>query len=325
MPQQRAPAKQAENQTNITYEGWAEGAVEHFLGIDIGGTKLLTSLFDGACRATHSVRRATGRELSPKRLVALVADVVKEIRADGAEVDSLGLGFPGLVNSASGLVLSSVILSGWCKVPLAGLLSDTLGLPCAVDNDVKNAARAEVAARRASDDRDMLFVSVGTGIGGAVVLNGRIWSGATGLAGEIGHVSISRTGPKCNCGRNGCVGVMASGTSIESRLNLPHGSLAQMIEADDPAIKFAIEDAAEVLGAGIASALNLLNLPLVVLGGGVAELGADYLALVERAARREAFDEIAETCRFELSRVGYEAGAVGAALLARERFGCGLA
>ena len=101
MPQQRAPGKQAENQTNITYEGWAEGAVEHFLGIDIGGTKLLTSLFDGACRATHSVRRATGRELSPKRLVALVADVVKEIRADGAEVDSLGLGFPGLVNSAS--------------------------------------------------------------------------------------------------------------------------------------------------------------------------------------------------------------------------------
>lgn len=284
------------------------------LGFDLGGTKLLACLVDGAGAVHAEVRHATGRGLDPQAGIDLLAEAASQLRAMGGEFDSVGVGFPGLVDGREGMVLSSVILDGWSRVPLAALVSERLGLPCVIDNDVNNAARAEVHCRPDADH--LLFVSVGTGIGGALVFNRTVWTSVTGLAGEIGHVSLGRRGPRCECGRRGCVGVTASGAYIEQRLGIPLGRVPLDGDLDDTLVEAVIGEAAEALGAGIADALNLLSLPLVVLGGGVAEFGDPYVDVVSRTVRREAFDEITARCRIERARAGYRAGAIGSGLLA---------
>ena len=290
---------------------------DNVLGIDVGGSKLLAHLQDATGRLLRSDRRCTGRGTDPDRLLTTIQEVWHAMNEEAA-VAAVGIGFPGLTNVGTGTVLSSTILDGWHSVPLARCVSRILAVPCAVDNDVNNAARAEAAVRAPEDHRDMLFVSVGTGIGGALVLNGRLWPGVSGLAGEIGHVVVSREGPPCLCGRTGCVGPRASGGGIEARLGLPPGTLFAAERAGVPGVREAIKQAASELGTAIGNVLNVLNLPLVVIGGGLAQLGDGYLELVEHSIRAEAFAEIAAACRVEPARAGYEAGVTGAALLARE-------
>jgi len=266
------------------------------LGIDLGGTKLLAVGLDAAGRVVYRRREPTGRGLAPEPALALVAEIAGDARRALGGLDALGLGFPGLVDHRRGLVRSSVMLDGWHEVALAAQLSARVGVPCAIDNDVNASALYELEQRGSAA---LLFVAVGTGIGGALVLDGQVWRGAHGLAGEIGHVAIARDGRPCTCGRRGCVNRYASGTALDQ----PGGGLA---------------DATAALGAAIGSALNLLDVPLVVLGGGVAERGPAYLEAVAAHARRECFREIGQACTFELARGGYDAAALGAARLARQ-------
>jgi glucokinase len=170
---------------------------------------------------------------------------------------------------------------------------------------------------RGPGDLSMLFVSVGTGIGGAVVLQGQLWRGATNMAGEIGHVGVAQGGPRCLCGRRGCVGTLASGAAIEHELGRPVGMLAEVMATPAPRVTNAVARACRILGGAIASALNLLNLPLVAIGGGVAEIPG-FVDAVADAARRQAMPEIGAACRFERARAGHTAGALGAALLVRD-------
>jgi glucokinase len=287
------------------------------LGIDVGGSKLLIHLVDARGHLIYQDRRECSRATGPADLLGLIGDAVARAR-EVARVATVGVGFPGLTDVHRGMVLSSVILDGWRDVPLARLLAERLNVPCAVDNDVNNAARAELA-KRGEDGRDMLFITVGSGVGGALVLAGRLWTGSSGLAGEIGHIAVDNKGPRCRCGRVGCAGPRASGQAIAERLGATREDIVRLAGAGDARTWSIITETTILLGRAIASALNLLNLPLVVVGGGVADLGEQYLALVERSVRAEAFPEIAAACRIERARAGYEAGATGAALLGRER------
>jgi glucokinase len=211
------------------------------------------------------------------------------------------------------------MLDGWSDVPLADLVAERLGVPCVVDNDVNNAARAELRARRPRVPRVLLLVGVGTGIGGAIAIEGRVYRGANGGAGEIGNTTVDRGGAKCWCGRRGCLNTLASGAAIEQHLALRAGSLPDAVARREPRVLDALEAAGQALGSGIANALNLLNPDLVVLAGGLAELPpALFLEPLERSARAEAFAPIADACRFERARAGYEAAAVGAGWLAWE-------
>jgi glucokinase len=266
------------------------------LGLDLGGTKLLARGVDRDGRVVYRRREPTGRALRPAQALALLGDVAGDARRALGGLDAVGVGFPGLVDHGRGYVRSSVMLDGWCDVPLAAELAARVGAPCAVDNDANTAALHERELRDASA---LLFVAIGTGIGGALVLDGKLWRGAGGLAGEIGHVVIARDGQPCDCGRRGCVNRYASGTALDR-----NGA--------------SLSDATAALGAAIGSALNLLAVPLVVLGGGVAERGPAYLAAVAEHARRECFPEIGAACAFEAARGGYDAAALGAAQLARQ-------
>jgi len=212
-------------------------------------------------------------------------------------------------------VRSSVILDGWQDVPLARLIGEATSLPCQVDNDVNTGALAELAARGGGPRGGMLFATIGTGIGGAIVIDGELWRGASGIAGEIGHTSVARDGDRCWCGRRGCLVTVSSGSAIERALGAEPGTLEELAASGDRRVEEALEAAAWHLGFGIGDALNLLNPALVVLGGGVVELGEPFLRRVARTARQQCFAEAAEACSFELARAGYDAGAVGAALM----------
>jgi glucokinase len=275
------------------------------IGLDLGGSKLLACLIGEDGQILARAIRPTGRATGPSEACGLIADAAGELRQAAGPFDAAGLGFPGQVDFAQGLIGGSVMLDGWLDVPLGDLVAEGLGVPCVVDNDVNCAALAELQQRPDESEDSMLFIAVGTGIGGAIILGKRLWRGHTGVAGEIGNVTIDRNGSRCWCGRRGCLNTSASGTAIERLLEsgMSHAS--------------ALEHAAVALGIGLANALNLLNPGLVVFGGGVARLGKPWLELVARTAREESFPE-AGRCRFELARAGYEAGAVGAALLARE-------
>jgi glucokinase len=283
------------------------------LGIDLGGTKALSV----ARCAGHTLWRETvptGRSFGPGECVELVVQLLAR-PATAGRVRAVGIGVPGPVDPAGQRVRSSVMLDGWQDVPLAELVSARTGLPCGVDNDVNNAARAELAARRgtAVAATDLLFVAVGTGIGGAVVLGGRIWPGAGGLAGEVGHMAARGVEGTCDCGRQGCVALAAGGRSIEARLGLATGSLG----AGSAAAAFGteIERGADRLGEVLADAMQLLDLPLVVLGGGLAR-HPGYVERVQASFHAAAMAEVARGCRVEASVAGYDAGALGAALLA---------
>jgi len=279
------------------------------LGIDLGGTKLLACGVDDDSGQAFRVREQTGRSFGPDAALAAITELAGWARHALGGLDAIGIGFPGLVDHRRGVARSSTMLDGWHDVALAAQVTAALGVPCAVDNDVNAAALHEHACRGAPD---LLYVSVGTGIGGALVLGGALWRGRGGFAGELGHMTIDRAGPPCACGRRGCVHHYASGTAIESAAGLGPGQLAA---APAPV---AIVDAAEALAVAIGSALNLLDVPLVVLGGGVAELGPDYVAAVASRVRRECFREIGEPCEISASRGGYDAGALGAAAIARD-------
>jgi glucokinase len=286
------------------------------IGVDLGGSKLLACVIDEDGQPLGRTVRATGRGTSPAQARGLIRDAAHELRERFGHIDASGIGFPGLVDFARGRVTSSVMLDGWLDVPLADELTEMLGIPSVVDNDVNCAALAELKLRGHDAPDSMLFVAVGTGIGGAITLGRRLWRGHTGVAGEIGNVSIDRHGVRCWCGRRGCLNTSASGTAIEHQLEagVP---LMNQVSSGHPRLDSVVHEAAVSLGIGLANALNLLNPELVVLGGGVAELGASWLDVVAETARAEAFSE-AGGCRFELARAGYDAGAMGAALLALE-------
>jgi glucokinase len=279
------------------------------LGIDLGGTKLLACGVDDDSGQAFRVREQTGRSFGPDAALAAITELAGWARHALGGLDAIGIGFPGLVDHRRGVARSSTMLDGWHDVALAARVGAALGVPCAVDNDVNAAALHEHACRGAPD---LLYVSVGTGIGGALVLGGSLWRGRGGFAGELGHVTIDRAGPPCACGRRGCVHHYASGTSIESVCRVARGQLP----AAPP--RAVIVDAAAALAVAIGSALNLLDVPLVVLGGGVAELGPAYVEAVAAHVRRECFREIGELCEISAARGGYDAGALGAIALARD-------
>jgi predicted NBD/HSP70 family sugar kinase len=283
------------------------------LGIDLGGSKLLACGLDDHDAIGLRIRIPTGYGFGPDQAVATVSELAAQAREALGGLDAIGIGFPGLVDHRRGLARSTTMLDGWHDVDLARRIAIATGVPCAVDNDVNTAAVCEQERRGAPD---LLYVAVGTGIGGALILDGQVWRGAGGFAGEIGHVCVDRAGPMCGCGRRGCVNLYASGPAIELAAGLARGGLMHA----GPAALPAVLDGATALGAAIGSALNLLDVPLVVLGGGVVELGAAYVAAVAASVRRECFREIADRCVVDASRIGYDAPAFGAAMLARRLF-----
>lgn len=289
------------------------------LGVDLGGSKLLACVVDRAGLIHAKVKQPTERRVGPDEVVGRIVALVERWQAEGLALEAIGVGVPGLVDHRRGLVQSSIMLDGWDEVELARRLTSATGLPSTIDNDVNLAALCELDLRGpvvARGDRCMLFVAVGTGIGGALCLGGQLWRGAAGVAGEIGNLRVAPQGDRCWCGRRGCLNTVASGSAIEAAAGIPSGTLAEHWRCRAAPVVEAVRAGARALGSGLVDAMHLLNPSLIVIGGGVAELGEEYLEEVRRAVQAEAFAEATASCLIERARAGYTAGAIGAAYLA---------
>lgn len=311
-------------------------AARHVLGIDLGGTKILSLCLDEGMRPVGQDQRPTEAEEGPQ---AVIGRMVRSARAAarGRRPVAVGISTPGPCDPQRGVVTTPPNLPGWRDVPLARLVGEELGLPAWIENDANAAALAEHRLGAGRGSRHMLLVTVGTGIGGGLVLNGQLYRGASGGAGEVGHMQLQPWGRRCGCGRRGCLEALASGTALAAvaeaiALVRPESVLARLLrqeglqpdaralalaaEAGDAAAAAAIERAGRWLGAGLTNLVDVFNPEVIVIGGSLRKLGERYLGPARNVVAGEAFAQHAADVRIVEAQLGDEAPAIGAALLA---------
>jgi len=315
-------------------------ADRYVLGIDIGGTKLITGAvrIDGGdlvgLRSTWTLAQ-TGADDILQRLVAQVREVIADLEhaRPGARLLGMGIGAPGPLDREKGVVFLAPNL-GWRNFPLRERLFTELGLPSALENDANCAVLGEAWRGAARGVQHVVGVTIGTGIGGGLVFDGKLFHGASDCAGEIGHATIDTDGRRCNCGNYGCLEAYASGPAIalrcaeqiesgaESSLTTILGGdlsqlTAQMVydaaeQGDDVALDV-VTSTARFLGVGIANLINILNPHAVVICGGVTRAGDRLFVPLRREVARRAFKPAVAACRIIPGELIGTAGVWGAA------------
>jgi glucokinase len=297
-----------------------------YVGLDVGGTYLKGARIDEAGRILASLHDPVERD-SPQALLGQLSSAVKTLEGERPAA-GVGIGLPGIVDLGSGRVRSAPNLPALNGLDLAAEVSQRTGRRCFPENDANAAALAEAWLGAGRGAETVLLVTLGTGIGGGLVFHGKIWSGKSGYAGEIGHIQVDPDGIPCGCGSRGCLETIAgiggwvrraeeemtvreSGLRRHSALN-PEVIVGEARGGDTVAIDV-MDGAARALGTGIAATLNLLNLDRVVIGGGVARAGAILLDRIVEHTRRRAFPHVFEDASFRLAELGSDAGVVGAA------------
>lgn len=306
----------------------------HVAGIDLGGTNVAGGLVDADHRVVERAKVKTPAD-GPDAVVEAIVGLVAEL---GTDVDAVGVGAPGPVHD--GVIMSAPNLQGWtAAVPLGERLGSQLGVPVVVGNDATVGAVGEWVAGAGKGARNLLGVWLGTGVGGGLVLDGRPFSGTFGGAGELGHVVVHPGGALCGCGRRGCLEAYAGRASMEraARLRVAAGEKTALMEImedkgktrmtssvwgkavdrGDPMATGMLDEAVGALGVAVGSAVNLLDLDTVVVGGGLTErLGQPLVDRIAAAARPCLLVPDVER-RYVLAGLGDDSGIVGAAWLAR--------
>ncbi len=293
------------------------------IGVDVGGTKMAAGVSVAGSRLEAVVRAATPphQEDLVEGLVALVLDAVA---ASPEPVRAVGVGVPSLIDRASGHVLMSVNaeLAG---LALRALLQERLGLPVAVDNDGNLAVLAEQRAGAARGRQNVALLTLGTGIGGGLVLDGEVYRGGRGTGAELGHITVQADGPPCqgHCPNHGCLETFVSGTAIAREAGGRDApTVARLADEGDSEAAAVLERAGRWLGVGLAALANVLNPDVFVIGGGVGEVGERILvpARAELAARALPPNADAPVLA---AAFGNQAGMVGGAMLARSLLAAG--
>jgi glucokinase len=310
-------------------------------GIDLGGTKIQTAVVDGDGKVVGEARRPTPTEGGPADVAAAMIEAMREAaEGAGVETDSLagvGVGSPGDVDGETGTVSSARNLPGWeGSFALGASLSDALGTDVKLGNDVQVATDAEATLGAGKPYDSLLGVFWGTGVGGGLILDGRPWVGR-GAAGEIGHMVVKRGGARCPCGRRGCMEAYAGRKAMEAKARREHAAGAKTdlfkimehhgrdrltsgiweraLRKKDPLAEKLIERAIRALGAGIASAINLLDVEAVIIGGGIGtRLGEPYVKRIEKQMAKHLFVDDNPPA-VHLAALGDLGGAIGASLL----------
>ncbi|MGW0811656.1 ROK family protein [Streptomyces viridiviolaceus] len=308
------------------------------VGIDLGGTDIKAALVAPDGSVVHNIRRATHRERGPQAVVGAVADTAAALVAEndertGQRLLAVGVVVPGLVDESAGVAAYSANL-GWRDLPLRDLLGERLGLPVVLGHDVRAGAVAESRLGAGRGHDDFVFVALGTGIAAAHVQAGRVLRGSHDAAGELGHLVVRRTGPRCGCGSRGCLEGLASASGIARRYHravrlqdrnaavTSTEQVCRLAVAGDPVARRVWNTAVSALADGLAAYTVLCDPGLIVLGGGVARAGAALTGPLRSAlAARLTFKRPPEVA---IAQLGTQAGCRGAALLASDRAGAGV-
>jgi glucokinase len=311
------------------------------VGVDVGGTNVVVGTVTEDGGALYGLQKERTRtNAGPDAVVRQITTMVeRSLEATGAtlerddlDVVGVGIGSPGPLDTKSGIVLTTPNL-GWINFPLRDRVSETVGLPATLDNDANCAIFGEWWRGAARGGRVVVGLTVGTGIGGGIVLDGRIFHGASDIAGEIGHMSIDSTGRRCKCGNYGCLEAYASGSAIAERAvegidvgtetRLPdyvngdlHTITAQVVydaahDGDEYALEV-IKDTARFLGTGIANLINIFNPEITVICGGVTAAGERLFAPLRKEVALRAFKPAVDVCRIVPGDLPGTAGVYGA-------------
>lgn len=313
-----------------------------WVGIDLGGTKIYAVVFDGTDVLAEG-KAKTPTQGGPLAVVDAMAAVVRDLGPVG-DLFGVGVGAPGVIDPDEGTVQQAPNLPGWMEpFDVAGALSSALdGVPVAVDNDVNVGTLAEHRLGAGKGADSLLGVFAGTGIGAGVILDGALRRGPTGAAGEIGHMIVRRGGRLCGCGGRGHLEAYAGRAAMERRARdlerkgrdtvlvdlaparrMTSGVFVKALASGDSVATELIDDAVGALGVAIASSVSLLDISLVVVGGGLADrLGPSFVKRVEEACLADVFPRNPDL-RIIPAALGDRGGSMGAALIAAERIGAG--
>jgi glucokinase len=305
---------------------------------DIGGTKVMAAVVaeDGTVlgQATLPTEAEKGPEVVIGRVIKGLNLAIKEAGLGVADVVGAGIACAGLVDVEKGIVVTSPNLPGWDRVPLQERVEAALGLNTLLANDANAAALGEHRFGAGQGSNHLVFITVSTGIGGGLVLGGRLYTGALGTAGEVGHITVEADGPRCTCGQQGCLEALASGPAMarEARSRLEVGEAGMLLElsgghldtvtaeligkaagkGDSLALEV-VERAATYLGIGLGSMVNLFNPQVIVVGGGVSRMGEILLAPARATMLSRAVPSAVQGVRLVQGSLGEMAGALGMA------------
>lgn len=300
------------------------------IGVDLGGTNTRTSLVSGNGDVLDRLKEATcvpeGHAKVIERLVRNIRAEVSSAERRGLAVAAVGVGAPGVIHGRTGVVVKSPNFPDWNDLPLKRILERELELPVVIENDANAAALGEQWRGAAQGIGSMILLTLGTGVGGGIVLDGKIWHGADGMAGELGHMTIVPDGRACGCGNTGCLEMYASSRGIVLAFGEERGGqgpqavtseqVTQAAREGGEAALRAVQRMGRCLGIGIANLINIFNPEMVVLGGGVMEAWDLFIGSTLDEVRKRAFAYPAERTRIVPSLLGDDAGMMGAAAAA---------
>ncbi len=314
------------------------------LGVDLGGTKILTAVVDPTGKMVSRDHSVTPASRGPEAVVQAILDsadrALSQAGIRSTDLCTIGVGAPGLSDPGTGVLFTSPNLPGWEDVPLGDIVEKKFEKKVFLINDANAAAVGEFFFGAGRTARNFIYVTISTGIGGGVMIDGRIYTGSTGTAGEIGHMTIDPKGPPCNCGNIGCWEQLGSGTALarEARRNILAGVRTSILNhaggdvekvnaeiihrAAQNGDSLAMELIAQTgmyIGIGLANLINLFNPELIVIGGGLSNIGEMLLEPAYREAEHRSFKQSFRAVRFLQAELGRNSGVLGAAAYAYEQ------
>lgn len=296
-------------------------------GIDLGGTfvkyALVSDQGDILTEGKFPIGGKATKEDTLNAIEASIQETVKKAGEEGVKIEGIGIGSPGIVCDA--VVLGGADnLNGWENIDLRGIFGEKFGLPVYADNDANVMGLGEVAFGSAKDCTDVIFITVGTGIGGAIVANGQLYGGYQNRGAELGHVTINTRGIDCNCGGRGCLEAYASTSALISKYAEVTGKSEEEVDGRYIVSKFqegekeaveCMEEHTDYLGHGIAGFINTFAPQKVVIGGGISEAGQFYIDMIQKSALGYAMPDCSPNTDVVGATLGNNAGCLGAASL----------
>jgi glucokinase len=314
------------------------------IGVDLGGTQIKAAVFSMELELLEELRYPTEARQGPQHVLGnikkVIAELLLRIGRSPEDILCIGLGIPGLLDRERGLSIFSPNLPGWEHIDVAAAIRAVYDAPVFIDNDVRVNLYGEWRFGAGKGYRNIVLITIGTGLGAGIVVEGQVLYGTTSSAGEIGHMNMYREGRPCRCGSKGCLGryVSAAGlvNTVKERLNAGDTSIVETwVQSDLEQIKAemlslaydegdalaqdVLHEAGTLLGVGLANVMNILNPQLIIIGGGVANAGERLLRSVRESVSSRSLPLSNQACQIVQAQLGSRAGTIGAAVYALDR------